>query len=275
MTLRLHPLNPGFEWQAAEGPFKVLTAEHASEWNEVGAFVLEGALEPDAIAEVTAAIDPFEAEMTELLRTQPGGKVYIADAEAITFTTHMVVKSAVARRFATLPVFTELAADLLGADVRMYWDQAVYKKPEPNKEFPWHQDNGYNYIEPQQYLTCWVPLVDATLENGCPWILPGMHRRGTLEHWWTDVGWQCADKPEGAVPIEVDAGSIVVFSSLTPHRTGPNLSGDVRKAYIVQFAPEGAESVTLDDEGNVSRTRHDDPARQFFVVRDGQLVLPL
>ena len=36
------------------------------------------------------------------------------------------------------------------------------------------------------------------------------------------------------------AGDIVVFSSLTPHTTGPNLTGEVRKSYIVQFAPDGA-----------------------------------
>ncbi|MCH8850408.1 MAG: hypothetical protein IIC89_06245, partial [Chloroflexi bacterium] len=33
---------------------------------------------------------------------------------------------------------------------------------------------------------------------------------------------------------------IVVFSSLTPHMTGPNTTSDVRKAYILQYAPTGA-----------------------------------
>jgi len=32
----------------------------------------------------------------------------------------------------------------------------------------------------------------------------------------------------------------VLFSSLTPHRTGPNLTESCRKAYILQYAPEGA-----------------------------------
>ena len=36
------------------------------------------------------------------------------------------------------------------------------------------------------------------------------------------------------------AGSIVVFTSLTPHDTGRNTTDDVRKAYIVQYAPDGA-----------------------------------
>ena len=48
-------------------------------------------------------------------------------------------------------------------------------------------------------------------------------------------------RPGDAVPVAARAGSIVVFSSLTPHSTGPNRTGAVRKAYIVQFAPSGAE----------------------------------
>jgi ectoine hydroxylase-related dioxygenase (phytanoyl-CoA dioxygenase family) len=68
--------------------------------------------------------------------------------------------------------------------VHLYWDQAVYKKPEKPHRVPWHQDNGHTYCEPQQYLTCWVALVDATVDNGCPWVLPRGHRAGALRHHW-------------------------------------------------------------------------------------------
>src|SRR5205085_11750035 len=147
-------------------------------------------------------------KFTAWLRTQ-GGKLSIADADAITFTVHLVAKSALLRDFASTPVFVGLNADLVGPNARLYWDQAVYKKPETPKEFPWHQDNGYTFVEPQQYLTCWLPLVDATGDNGCPWVVPGLHRLGTLEHWWTPVGFQCIEDPGAeAVPVEAPAGSI-------------------------------------------------------------------
>jgi ectoine hydroxylase-related dioxygenase (phytanoyl-CoA dioxygenase family) len=112
-----------------------------------------------------------------------------------------------------------------------------------------------------------VPLVDATTGNGCPWVVPGLHRLGTLRHWWTPVGFQCVDDPEGAVPVEARAGDVVVFSSLTPHRTGPNTSGSVRKAYILQYAPDGAVA-RRGDEGRPER--QDDPDRQFPVVAGGR-----
>ena len=85
--------------------------------------------------------------------------------------------------------------------MRLYWDQAVYKKPGTESPFPWHQDNGYAFVEPQQYLTCWVALTDATEENGCPWVVPGLHRRGTLAHEYSDIGFVCLRDPADAVAV--------------------------------------------------------------------------
>ena len=160
--------------------------------------------------------------------------------------------------------------DLVGPDVRLYWDQSVYKKPGTEAPFPWHQDNGYTYIEPQQYLTCWVALTDTDENNGCPWVVPGVHRHGTFMHHASDLGWVCTENPPEAVPAPVRAGGIVVFSSLTPHATGPNRTGATRKSYIVQFAPEGAETVLRDSDGRLSRTRVDTPAHQFPVLEEGR-----
>ncbi|HZN16096.1 MAG TPA: phytanoyl-CoA dioxygenase family protein [Acidimicrobiales bacterium] len=265
----VHPWNKEFTWQTPPGPYRRITDAQARQWDDDGYFLLEDALDPDALARVTEAIDPFEERSTEWLREQ-GGTMFIADADAITFTTHLVTRSPVVREFAASDAFADLNHDLIGPDTRLYWDQAVYKKPESPKEFPWHQDNGYTFVEPQQYLTCWVPLVDATVDNGCPWVAPGKHREGTLEHWLTPVGFQCLENPVDAVPVEAPAGSVVVFSSLTPHRTGPNVSTATRKAYILQYAPDGAIALKGDAPAPpAERLPQDDPDRQFAVLRDG------
>ncbi|MBI2706361.1 MAG: phytanoyl-CoA dioxygenase family protein [Actinobacteria bacterium] len=82
----------------------------------------------------------------------------------------------------------------------------------------------------------------------------------------------------GAVPIGAHAGSVVVFSSLTPHRTGPNRTADVRSAYIVQYAPDGAVTLRGDPAeiaaGEARREPQDDPDRQYLVVKDGEPVVP-
>ena len=269
---RRHELNQGFEWIDHAGPFRVVNHEQARRYDELGFFVLEDAVDPETLAAVTAAIDPFEADQEEALRAMEGGRFFIARADEITFTTHLVVRSPLLRNFTTASLFADLCADLVGPDVRLYWDQAVYKKPGTESPFPWHQDNGYAFVEPQQYLTCWVALTDATEDNGCPWVVPGLHRLGTLAHEYTDIGFVCLRDPDDARPVPVSAGSIVVFSSLTPHSTGPNRTNGVRKAYIVQFAPDGAEVVRPAPDGTLTRTRADNEARQYEVVRRGARV---
>jgi ectoine hydroxylase-related dioxygenase (phytanoyl-CoA dioxygenase family) len=269
-SLALHQLNQGFHWTPPKGPFRRVTAEQARAWGEEGFLRIDDAFSASETERVAAEIDPFERELEDFLRTQKDGRLFIAQADAITFCVHLVTRSRFLRQFCGGPVFQDLAHDLVGPTVRLYWDQAVYKKPNAHREFPWHQDNGYTYLEPQGYLTCWVALTDATLENGCPWVVPGLHRYGTLQHRATEFGFSCFDDPPGAIPVPVRAGGIVVFSSLTPHRTGPNTTSDVRKTYIVQFAPEGARVVEQDrTTGQRTETLVDRADRQYPVLIDG------
>jgi ectoine hydroxylase-related dioxygenase (phytanoyl-CoA dioxygenase family) len=270
VTPALHPRNRGFVWRdPAEAPRR-LTAEQRRAWSERGWLLLEDALGSDELEELRAALDPEEAKVRAFLRTRPGGKAFIAEEGNITFRPHLAADVPAARRVCAHPVLVDLVHDLVGPDARLYWDQAVYKHPDRPREFPWHQDNGYTFVEPQQYLTCWIALTDATEENGCPWVVSGLHRHGTLAHRMTDAGWQCLEDPDGALPVPARAGSVVIFSSLTPHRTGPNLSAGVRKAYIVQYAPEGAVALR---EGAPPQPQ-DDPRRQFPVLRAGRRLPP-
>ncbi len=271
--MKLDERSQGFEWPDRKGPFRMITDEQARQWNEAGFFLLKGALTQEQVSAVTEEIDPLEQEREAWLREQHNGHFFINRADDITFTVHLVKQSQAARDFVHLPVFADICLDLIG-DSRLYWDQAVYKKPETPKEFPWHQDNGYTFVTPQDYVTCWVPLNDATIDNGCPWVVPGIHRRGTLEHWPTELGFECLDKLEDeidsrAVPVEAKAGDIVVFSSLTPHRTGPNTTGTVRKAYIVQFSHDGAIMYPRQVDKALFQ---DDPERNFLICKDGKPV---
>jgi phytanoyl-CoA hydroxylase len=266
-----HPLNSSFSWRPVKGPFRRITGAQAEEFNELGYFVVEDAFDENTLHDLMAEIDPVEARVEALLRGQPHGKIFVAQAGEITFTVHMVRLSRRIRDFCLSPIFQDLAHDLIGADVRLYWDQAVYKKPNVSQEFPWHQDNGYTFIEPQQYFTCWVALTDTTPKNGCLRVVPGVHRFGTLRHWMTERGLRCLEMPIQAVAVPVRAGSIVVFSSVTPHCSGPNLTNEVRKAYIVQFAPDGAQSVTIDSRtGRRIYLPCKDGDRQFPVLINGQ-----
>ena len=268
MKTTRHPLNQSFAWRNARAPFHIISAEQCDCWNESGYFLLENVFRPEELQPLIEAIDPLEEKTNQFLRSIKDKRKFIARADEVTFALHVVLQSEVARAFSKHAVFTQLCLDLLGPDCRLYWDQAVYKKPHCLEEFPWHQDNGYNFVIPQDYLTCWVPLVDATIDNGCPWVMPGISQRGTLEHWQTDLGWQCLEGMEEAVPVEAKAGDIVVFSSLTPHRTGPNRTPDDRKSYILQYCHEGSVKVS----GDIKEPQNH-PDRQYPIVANGKVVV--
>ena len=166
--LERHPWNTAFEWTDHEGPFRRLTPAQVDQFDELGYVVLDEVFTDEELAPVIAATDALEATTDQLLADRDGGRFSIAERGAITFSLFPVLTDDAARRFAAHPVFTDLCHDLVGPNVRLYHDQAVYKKPEKPRRFPWHQDNGYNFVEPQQYLTCWVALTDATTRERVP-----------------------------------------------------------------------------------------------------------
>jgi ectoine hydroxylase-related dioxygenase (phytanoyl-CoA dioxygenase family) len=257
---RFEPIDPAARYAA-------LTPAQARGWNEQGYFVAEDLLLPEEVAELRLEVDRFVEKAQGYVR-RAGGKLFISEADGIMFAPHLVARSAIARRTASHPRIAALATDLLGPEVRLYWDQAVYKYPSFPKDFPWHQDNGYTFVVPELYLTVWLALSDATLENGCVEVVPASHRLGTLEHRLSDTGYYCHEGDDG-VCAPIRAGSAVVFSSLTVHRTGPNRTADdVRRTYILQYAPEGA--IRYPREGAPERC--DVPERQFLVVSRGERV---
>src|SRR5262249_36058332 len=116
-------------------------------------------------------------------------------------------------------------------------------------EVRWHQDASFFDSEPVTVTTFWFALEDATLENGCMWAEPGGHRGPLRERFvregrrvWMEpldaTPWPAAG--QGAVPLEVSAGSLVVFHGLLPHYSAANRSALSRHAYTLHVTDAGS-----------------------------------
>lgn len=212
----------------------MVTEQHREQFRTDGYFILANAFSAPEIDALRERIDDFAAAHEAHLQQQ--GASGISRPNEISFTAHLAEQDPSIWSFVTQPMLVKLATTLIGPDIALYWDQSVYKKPETRRPFPWHQDTGYIQVEPQEYVTCWLALDDATVENGCIWIMPGSHRQGLVEHQDTPIGKQCyfGDDPGTSVPL--NKGGVAVFSSLLFHRSGPNTSDGERKAYIVQYS---------------------------------------
>lgn len=269
----LHRSNKNFVWNN-HGELSFLSSDKADFYDTYGYVVLENAFDEETINSVVTEIDKLEAEVEQALRKMDEGKGFIGRADEITFSTHLVKKSKYLRDFCCSEVFQGVSRDLVGPNVRLYWDHAVYKKPGVQKTFPWHQDNGYTFVEPQQYLTCWVALTDADEDNGCFWVTPFLHRLGTIEHKLTDLGHICHEgMPSTAVSIPAKKGDVVLMSAIAPHMTGPNYTSQTRKGYVIQFCETNSYAVINEKGKEGVRVPTNIEDRQFEILRDGKAVV--
>ena len=93
----------------------------------------------------------------------------------------------------TLPGILHVLSFILGPEVANLGSPALRTKLPGSviTSFPWHQDSQYvdqstvgkkeKHTERLHLVTVWVPLVEATVENGCCWVMPGSHRWGLLD----------------------------------------------------------------------------------------------
>lgn len=108
---------------------------------------------------------------------------------------------------------------------------------------PWHQDAGVTWEEADHsdIVTCWIALTDATVENGCMEVMPGVWKQGYREH--QDQGGTTIrpdllpDTPPRPVPV--GKGGIVFMHRYTPHRSTPNYSSGVRWSIDLRYQPTG------------------------------------
>jgi ectoine hydroxylase-related dioxygenase (phytanoyl-CoA dioxygenase family) len=143
-------------------------------------------------------------------------------------------------------VFFELAAglarQLLGpeADVRIF--HAILKPARHGAPTPWHQDEAY-WDPALQYrsLSMWMPLQEATIENGCMWFASGSHEWDVLPHQSIGGdrrvhGLELVDpsvvKDKVACPIP--AGGLTIHRNRTLHFAGPNATDGPRRALIME-----------------------------------------
>ena len=106
-----------------------------------------------------------------------------------------------------------------------------------------HVDGAFLYTDPQSVVGLWWPLEDCTLTNGCLWAVPGSHRGGVQRRFKRNAaGTGTEFEPreegppfatEGAVPLVIGRGSLVLLHSSVVHFSHGNTSDTSRFAYSI------------------------------------------
>lgn len=162
------------------------------------------------------------------------------------------------------PKLLDIAESLVGPEIMCHPAYRVRPKlPEHERTLvPWHQDAGY--MEPAcdtvLQLTIWIPLIDATVENGCLEVIPHAHRDGVFRHRRVK-GKPYLDIPPKALPdvepvvVPVNFGSVLLFTNLTPHRSIPNISNQVRWSVDARYQDASKPTGYQPEAGFLARSR--------------------
>jgi ectoine hydroxylase-related dioxygenase (phytanoyl-CoA dioxygenase family) len=167
---------------------------------------------------------------------------------------------------------------VIGPNVKLM-QSMLFVKAEGRPGQAWHQDEAHIPTRDRSLTAAWVALDDATVENGCLWVIPGSHRQGVLfpTRVQEDPRFDCTDEahgfgfaPSAAVPVEVPAGAVVVFDGYLLHRSLPNTGRHGMRRALVNhymsaesllpwFAPAPGEPMALADHRDVLLVAGRDP----------------
>ena len=166
--------------------------------------------------------------------------------ETVGSMANIAASESLFRDHAADPDLIRMVSDLIGEPVRLFSDRIVLKPPRFGSEKPFHQDNAYFQVQPEDALvTCWCALDDATLENGCLHYFPGSHIKGTIDHERIPKTPHLVPKgidPNGSVSVPIRSGGVIFHHGLTIHTSGPNRSDRWRRAYICHYVRTDAVS---------------------------------
>jgi ectoine hydroxylase-related dioxygenase (phytanoyl-CoA dioxygenase family) len=210
-----------------------LPEEAASFYRENGFLVIEDCCTPEEIAELrqetTAVCRGERGAFGGITEAAPGE----TDDEVLRryLCIHFPHKvSETMKHYVTHPAYADVLTRIIGPNVKCM-QSMLFIKATGKPGQAWHQDEYYIPTRDTSLTGGWLAMDDATVENGCLWILPGSHKRKILypQKSHEDRRFDCAGmshrfpyRDEDAVPVEVKAGSIVFFNGYLLHKSLPN-----------------------------------------------------
>lgn len=210
---------------------------------------------------VVAEIDRLDLEAEEVLRStvKPIPSKLIVSMEAgspgiVSRYEHILASSPIIRAFADKTV-APAVRKVVGSDVVIFKDK-LNKKPTSGGGYGPHQDfSAYRHFKPSAYFTAMIAIDDMNVDNGClefaaDYESVARRRRASVEitqHGLPvflvrndgsrngdiidDVVQDLTWRPEPLAP-----GDFAIFDAFVPHRSGPNISDQSRRALFLTFS---------------------------------------
>ncbi|MDE0483185.1 MAG: phytanoyl-CoA dioxygenase family protein [Candidatus Poribacteria bacterium] len=157
--------------------------------------------------------------------------------------------SPLVHRYVEHPKICAVLQEIVGAHIP-FWDGGVkcmqsmmLGKVPGHTGNPWHQDEHPIPTRDRSLVGAWIALDDATIDNGCLWVLPNSHRSGVIydrhPHNKRDEFDSCHEAmgfdDSDEIPIEMTAGSVLFFNGYLLHRSKKNRSDSYRRVLVSHY----------------------------------------
>ncbi|MGH3488501.1 MAG: phytanoyl-CoA dioxygenase family protein [Actinopolymorphaceae bacterium] len=223
----------------------VLSAEEVTRFHEQGFLALRSFISPDEVTRMRAIYDGLfssragRAEGNQFDLAGPDeddGEARLPQILKPSQYAPEILQSQ------TIERVEAVLLELLGPTAQRGGDHAINKPPRQGAETPWHQDEAY-WDPALRYnsVSIWIPLQEATVDNGCMHFIAGSHKGDVIPH--RPIGGDPRVHGLEAVPGNVDVsaavacplppGGATIHHSRTVHYASANRSADHRRAYII------------------------------------------
>jgi ectoine hydroxylase-related dioxygenase (phytanoyl-CoA dioxygenase family) len=201
--------------------------------------------------------EPFERRLARMVES-------VADPSDTSFSDtffeglHGKLKTEGMFAVQTHPAILDIVESLIGPEILAH-PQFNIRPKLPNQDtsvVPWHQDLGYLQPDASEtfMVNFWIPLVDATVENGCMEVIAGSHKAPLINHVLglgpgrNFKGIVDEALPDGEqVQCPVPLGGVLLIQHKTIHRSVPNHSDHIRWSMDIRYSdprmPTGRDGV--------------------------------
>jgi len=241
-----------------------LSDDERRQRDELGFVVREAAFSRDEIARMTEACEELVADLVHDRRARrfavgsyvfdldPAHDVMIkweGESDVVHGIEPFAHLSEPLERWAYDPRFIEPMKDFVGDESpTLFTEKLNLKRPHHGGANPLHQDFPYwtdSARDAMRVATAMLLLDDASVANGCLHVVPGSHRSGVWKGRSDGDAFAKNEIDPGAYPgvalepVEVAAGSIVMFGPYLVHQSAPNRSEKERRALLYSYQPAG------------------------------------
>ena len=223
-----------------------LTQQKVNEFKSQGYLIFEDFVSSEALSELKESLNSIfnaiDNDSNRLKQSYDNKHYGDISKEGRKFLKNQSRYYPTIQRYLKSKPIKEIVTKLLDGDAFIFNEQFVIKEPNTPSSFNWHQDSGYVNFDHKPYLTTWLALDDTHPLNGPLSIIPTNIETTTevITHQWSDKSKDLfiqVDESK-AKKLYVSEGTLVVFSSLTPHASGANQSSKTRTAYLAQYSSE-------------------------------------